>query len=422
MNQLSSFSPMFIFSFSGSRKCLFLALLLLSYSASFAQRISRNDKLRVVTSAVPFLLIAPDARAGALGDVGAATTPDINSLRWNPAKLAFIEKDMGFSVAYSPWLRNLVNDINLSYLAGYKRLDENQTIGGSLLFFSAGDIQYTDQFGGDLGTYRPSEFAVDATYSRKFSDHISGAVTARFIHSNLTSGQSVGGLSTKPGISVASDVAMYYQKPVELFSTDAIFAWGLSVSNIGAKISYSDDNTQKDFIPTHFRIGPSLTFDLDKYNRLAFMFDLNKMLVPTPPIYKTDSLGQPIMGPDNNPVILKGMNSEVSVPVGMLQSFYDAPNGFGEELQELSVGVGVEYWYDKQFAIRGGYFYENQYKGGRQFFTLGVGLRYNVFGLDFSYLVPTTQRHPLENTLRFTLSFDFDAFKAQGAPIPSAPR
>ncbi|MDP2424093.1 MAG: type IX secretion system outer membrane channel protein PorV [Bacteroidales bacterium] len=405
-------------SFFASKRLLWLAILLMSFSFSYAQRISRNDKLRVVTSAVPFLLIAPDARAGSLGDVGAATIPDINSLRWNPAKLSFIEKDMGFSMAYSPWLRGLVNDINLSYLAGYKRLDENQTIGGSLLYFSAGDIQYTDWEGNDQGIYRPSEFAIDATYSRKFSDHISGAVSARFIHSNLTSGQYVGTLSTKPGTSVAADVAVYYQKPVELFSTDAIFAWGLNISNIGSKISYSDDNTQKDFIPTHLRIGPALTFDLDDYNRLSFMFDLNKMLVPTPPIWATDSLGKPITGADGNQIISKGKNPEVSVPVGMLQSFYDAPNGFSEELQEFSVGVGVEYWYDKQFAIRGGYFYENQYKGGRQFFTLGVGLRYNVFGLDFSYLVPTTQRHPLENTLRFTLSFDFDAFKAQGAAIP----
>ncbi len=393
-----------------------MALLISGTTSAFAQRVNVNKDLRVVTSAVPFLLIAPDARAGSLGDVGAATSPDVNSVRWNAAKLAFQKKDMGFSFAYSPWLRNLVNDINLSYVTGFKKLDDNQSIGASLLYFSAGDIQYTDQFGGDLGTYSPSEFAIDGTYSRKFSQFISGAVTGRFIHSNLTSGQSIGGLSTKPGISVAADVAMYFEKPIEMFGTDATFAWGLNISNIGAKISYSDDNTQKDFIPTNLRVGPAITFALDEYNTLGFAFDLNKMLVPTPPIWATDDSGQPIVGPDNKQVILKGKNPEVSVPVGMLQSFYDAPNGFGEELQEVSVGAGIEYWYSKQFAIRSGYFYENKYKGNRQFFTLGVGLRYNVFNLDFSYLVPTTQRHPLENTLRFTLSFDFDASKAQGVP------
>lgn len=371
-----------------------------------AQQSYLGKRLNTVTSAVPFLMIAPDARAGALGDAGVSTTPDINSLHWNPAKYAFIKKDMGFSIAYSPWLRALVNDINLAYLTGFKRLDENSAIAGGLLFFSLGDITFMGENAEVLGNYRPSEFALSGTYSRKFSDHISGAVSARFIYSNLTQGQFVQNQATKPGTSVAADVAVYYEKEVELFNSDAVFAWGINISNIGAKISYSDDNLTKDFIPTNLRLGPSLTFDLDDYNRLTFLFDLNKLLVPTPPIYKTDGSGE----------IEKGMDPEVSVPVGMLQSFYDAPGGFSEELNEVNIGGGVEYWYDKQFALRGGYFHEHSTKGGRKYFTLGVGLKYNVFGLDFAYLVPTAQKHPLENTLRFTLSFDFDAFKAQQAP------
>lgn len=388
-------------------KVLSVSLMLgLIITNASAQQSYLGKRLNTVTSAVPFLMIAPDARAGSLGDAGVASSPDVNSLHWNPAKYAFIKKDMGFSVAYSPWLRALVNDINLAYLTGFKRLDENSTIAGGLLFFSLGDITFMGENAEVLGNYRPSEFAISGTYSRKFSDHISGAVSARFIHSNLTQGQFVQSQATKPGTSVAADVAVYYEKEIELFNSDAIFAWGINISNIGAKISYSDDNLTKDFIPTNLRFGPSLSFDLDDYNQLTFLFDLNKLLVPTPPIYKTDGSGD----------IEKGMDPEVSVPVGMLQSFYDAPGGFSEELNEINIGGGVEYWYDKQFALRGGYFHEHSTKGGRKYFTLGVGLKYNVFGLDFAYLVPTAQKHPLENTLRFTLSFDFDAFKAQQAP------
>jgi hypothetical protein len=370
----------------------------------FSQQTYLGKRLNTVTSSVPFLMIAPDARAGAMGDVGVSSTPDINSLHWNPAKYAFIEKDMGFSMAYSPWLRALVNDINLAYLTGFKRLDENSAVAASLLFFSLGDITFMSEDAQNLGNYRPSEFALSGTYSRKFSDYISGAVTARFIYSNLTLGQFVQNQATKPGTSVAADVAVFYTREVELFNTDAIFSWGLNISNIGAKISYSDDNLTKDFIPTNLRIGPSLTFDLDDYNRMSFNLDFNKLLVPTPPIRDVD--GEVVSGKDN----------DVSVPVGMWQSFFDAPGGFSEEINEINIGFGVEYWYDKQFALRGGYFHEHATKGNRKYFTLGVGLKYNVFGLDFAYLVPTAQKHPLENTLRFTLSFDFDAFRFQPRP------
>lgn len=400
-------------------KRFIVSLLAFSFvSITVAQESYLGTRLNTVTTAVPFLMIAPDARAGAMGDVGVSSSPDINSLHWNPAKYAFIENDMGFSLAYSPWLRALVNDINLAYLTGYKRIDENSAVAGSLLFFSLGDITFMGENAEVLGNYRPSEFALSGTYSRKFSDYISGAVSARFIHSNLTQGQFVQGQATKPGTSIAADVAVFYTKEIELMNTDAIFSWGINISNIGAKISYSDDNTARDFIPTNLRLGPSLTFDLDDYNRLTMLLDFNKLLVPTPPVYLLDEFGQPVVGDDGRQLIDKGMDPEVSVPVGMLQSFYDAPGGFSEELREVNIGFGLEYWYDQQFALRAGYFHEHATKGNRKYVTLGVGLRYNVFGLDFAYMVPTAQRHPLENTLRFTLSFDFDAFRAQEQATP----
>jgi hypothetical protein len=313
-------------------------------------------------------------------------------------------------------LRALVSDINLAYLTGYKKLGNNQVVSGSLLYFSLGDITFTDIQGATIGNYRPNEFAISSSYSRMLTKNLSGAVTARFIHSNLTQGQSVGGASTKPGNSIAADIAIYSRHDIEFQNMEGFFAWGLNISNIGSKISYSDDNTQRDFIPTNLRFGPSLTLDIDEYNRLSFMVDINKLLIPTPPVYATDSsTGQPIYDDNGNQLIFKGKDPNVSVPVGMFQSFFDAPGGFNEEIRELSFAVGVEYWYDKQFAIRGGYFHEDRTKGNRKFFTLGAGLRYNVFGLDFAYLIPTggQAKNPLENTLRFTLHFDFEAFQKQ---------
>ena len=372
-----------------------------------------QDPINTITTSVPFLMIAPDARSGAMGDAGVSSTPDASSMHWNPAKYAFIDDDIGFSVSYSPWLRKLVNDINLAYVTGYKRIDDEQVIAASLLYFSLGGIQFTDNQGGSLGEYYPNEFAVDVTYSRKLSTNLSGAVATRFIYSNLTMGQYVQGLQTRPGTSIAADVAVYWNKDISFADVEGNLAWGVNISNIGAKISYTD-NTTKDFIPTNLRFGPSLTVDLDEFNSVSFMVDINKLLVPTPPVYQlNDSTGQQVIGPDGRPVIFSGMDPEVSVVTGMLQSFYDAPDGFSEEMSEFSYSVGVEYWYDKQFALRGGFFYEDKTKGNRKYFTLGAGLKYNVFGLDFAYLIPIDQQNPLENTLRFSLLFDFDAFSNQ---------
>lgn len=394
-------------------KFIFLAMLMVSGLRVQAQSNSAGQDLNTITTAVPFLMIGPDARAGSMGDGGVASTPDASSMHWNPAKYAFMEKKMGFSVSYTPWLRALVDDINLAYLTGYMKLDDRQTIAASLRYFSMGSITFTNDQGITTGSGNPNEFAIDAAYSRKFSDKISGAVAARYIRSDLSQGVQAGSQSTKAGNSVAADVAFYYLTPLNWRTIDAEFAFGVNVSNIGSKISYSDDTDQKDFIPTNLALGPRLTLGLDDYNELTFSVDMRKLLVPTQPIYQLDEDGNNVIGPDGKPVIQDGKDPDVSVPAGMIQSFFDAPGGFDEELREVGLSLGVEYWYDKTFAIRGGYFFEDKTKGNRQYFTLGAGLRYNVFGLDFSYLVPTDQKNPLENTLRFSLLFDLDAFSGQ---------
>lgn len=368
-----------------------------------------SDGLNVITTAVPFLIIAPDARAGAMGDAGVSSSPDVYSMHWNPAKYAVFEKDMSLGLSYSPWLRNLVPDMNLAYLAFSKRIDNMSTVAATLRYFSLGDIQFTNDAGVEQGVYRPNEWAFDATYARKLTENLSGAVAGRFIYSNLTQGQFVQGAETSAGISVAADVAIYWAKDVNWFSDmSANFAWGVNISNIGNKLGYSKTSIKKDFIPTNLRLGPTLTLELDDYNTMAFSIDINKLLVPSPPIYKRDDEGNPIPIPGTDKYeIESGKDNDVNVVPGMLQSFYDAPDGFSEEMRELSLAVGTEYWYNKVFALRGGFFYEDKTKGNRKFFTLGAGLRYNVFGLDFSYLIPVDSRNnPLQNTLRFALTFD----------------
>jgi len=387
---------------------IFLPLLMVN---GFSQntKLGQQATLNTITTAVPFLMIAPDARSGAMGDAGVSSSPDVYSMHWNPAKYAFAEKEMGFGISYSPWLKALVPDINLAYVSFFKRLDPDQTIAASLLYFSLGDINFTNDIGDGIGTYHPNEFSLDFAYSRKLSENFSASVAARFIFSDLTQGQFVGGSETHAGISYAADVSFYWRKEVSFTNTSGLLAFGTNISNIGSKISYGSG--EKDFIPTNLRFGPSLTLDLDDYNSIAFMIDVNKLLVPTPPVYEVDPVtGQPITGNDGHYVIAAGKDPDVSVIRGIFQSFGDAPGGFGEEIREFSLGSGIEYWYDKQFALRAGYFHESKSKGNRKFFTLGAGIKYNVFGLDIAYLIPLEQKHPLENTLRFSLLFDFDAF------------
>ncbi len=401
---------------------LFALIAGISLQAQNYNEVAGQSGSRVITTAVPFLIIAPDARSGAMGEAGVASEPDANSMHWNPAKYAFIEKKFGFAMSYSPWLRSLVNDINLAYLTGFYKIDDKSAIGASLLYFSLGDITFTDEFGGNLGTYNPNEFSIDATYSRKFSEVISGAVAARFIYSNLTQGQFVQGAETSAGTSIAADAAVYYRKEVDLGAMDGEVTWGINLSNIGNKISYSQTAIKKDFIPTNLRLGAGFKVNFDDYNSLTTMIDFNKLQVPTPPVYLRDTTLEgdpPVYDDEGNPVIDKGMDPNVSPVQGMIQSWYDAPFGFSEEMREWAIAFGLEYWYAKQFALRTGFFYEDATKGNRKFFTVGAGLRYSVFGLDLSYLIPLEQQNPLENTLRFTLYFTFDpADKSQDGGLP----
>ena len=356
-----------------------------------------------ITTAVPFLLIAPDARGGGMGDIGAATTPDAYSMYWNPAKYAFIDKDFGFGIGYVPWLRGLVNDIGLFSVTGFKKFGDKQAIAMSLRYFSMGEVMFTNDVGQELGAVKPNEWTIDGTYSRKFSRVISAAVAARFIYSNLVP-VNYTAYDVKPGISVAADIAMYGHKEIEVKGLTASFIdFGINISNIGAKMSYSSSSSLTSFIPTNLRVGLGYTMDLDEYNRITVSMDFNKLLVPTPPIYYPDSVDA-----NGNKVIEKGKDPDVSPIAGMIQSFYDAPWGLNEEMQEINIVAAAEYWYNKIFAVRAGYFWESKYKGNRQFFTLGAGLRYNVFGLDFSYLIPIESNNPLQNTMQFTLLFNFN--------------
>lgn len=364
----------------------------------------------VISTAVPFMMIAPDARSSAMGDVGVSTSPDVYSMHWNPAKYAFIEDDFSIGLAYSPWLRKLVPDMNIAYLGVSKRVSPKSTVAATMRYFSLGDITFTDENTYDLGTYSPNEWAIDVAYSRKLGKYISGAVAGRFIYSNLTQGVKD---YSKAAISVAADVAVYYTRDVYWFNTvDANIAWGVSINNIGSKMNYNEANMEKDFIPTNLRLGPTLKLDIDEYNSLAFSVDLNKLLVPTPPVYQRDSKGA-IVFENGEPVIAAGKDNNVGPVQGIIQSFFDAPGGFKEELKEFTVGAGAEYWYNNTFTVRTGFFHEAQMKGNRRYLTFGAGLRYNVFNIDVSYLVPVNNTansgtNPLESTLRLSLTFNLD--------------
>ena len=375
---------------------------LLKANPSFAGAISTSQLtggLNSITTAVPFLNIAPDSRAQGMGDAGVATSADANAVMWNPSKLPFCDKNFGFSVSYTPWLRELVPDINLAYLSGYYKPDKNQAFAASLRYFSLGNIQFTDVNGSNVGQFRPNEFALDGTYARKLGPDFSGGLTTRFIYSDLTNGYSAQGANTHAGLGFAVDLSAYYQRPkIKVGDKKGTYSVGFDISNVGTKMDYTSSAT-RDFLPMNLRLGNALNLNLDDYNTFCFALDFNKLLVPTPPLYQGST-------------IVAGMDPNVGVAQGLYQSFYDAPGGFQEEIKEITVSYGMEYWYDKQFAMRAGFFYEDPTKGGRKFYTFGTGFKLNVFAVDLAYLVPTDQRNPLQNTLCFTLFFNFDSLKS----------
>lgn len=385
------------------RLFLVFVIVIISYKNGTGQ--ATTSGANTITTAVPFLSITPDSRAGGMGDAGVGAPPDLSSQHWNPAKYAFMESDMGVSLSYSPWLRALVADINLAYLSGYKKIDDVQTVSGSLRYFSLGDIIFTSEYGTFEGQQSPNEFAVDLGYIRKLSEIFSGSVAVRYIRSDLTGGQLINGVESHAGNSYAADVSFYLYNEFRANRRNNILSAGINIQNIGAKISYTEGEI-KDFIPTMLKLGTAYTTELDQYNTFTFSVEADKLLVPTPP-------ADTVLYEDGYVIYPGGPVSDKSVIAGMFSSFSDAPGGLKEELQEVNLSAGVEYWYNRQFALRAGYFWEHENKGNRKFLTAGAGFRMNVFSLDFSYLLPTQRNHPLENTLRFTLSFDVEAFGNQ---------
>ena len=409
-------------------KTFFFFLFVFAYQSVFSQTSlgdeleNYNENLNTITTAVPFLTISPDSRSGAMSDVGAATSPDVHSIHWNSAKLAFLQSGGSFSISYTPWLSKLVPDISLSHITGYYKLNEISAIAGGMRYFSLGNIQFTNDQGEYVGEYDPNEYVFDLAYSMKLSDNFSAGLVMKYIYSNLTGGIFVEGLQTEAGKSFAVDLGTYYQsKTFEISGYDSQWALGLNISNIGSKISYTESGDE-DFLPMNLRLGSRLSMEIDDYNEIMFAFDINKLLVPTPPVYAIDSDGQPV-DINGNPVqlgspehhILAGRNPNVGIVQGIFQSFSDAPGGLEEEINELMYSFGAEYWYDNQFAFRFGYFHEHENKGNRKYFTLGSSLKLNVFEIDFAYLIPANSsvRSPLENTMRFSLVFNLDSFNSE---------
>lgn len=389
-----------------TRQFVFIGLSLLTgFSTGVYAQKNYNGQVNTVTTAVPFLRISPDARSGAMGDVGIALSADPNAQYWNVAKMPFAPKKMGVSMTYTPWLKDLVPDIFLAYLSGYYRFgtENNQAISASLRYFSLGDIHFTDQLGSSLGDGKPREYSFDVGYSRKLSANLSTGLAMRYIYSSLVTGLSQAqGTEYKPGQTFAADLGIFYTKTTDISEfRNNTFSFGAVLSNIGGKISYN--STRRDFIPANLGLGVAYTVGVDEYNKFTVALDINKLLVPTPIDISSDTAS-----------VITYRIPDKSVVSGMLGSFTDAPGGFQEELREFQVSLGAEYWYQDQFAIRAGYFYEDKHKGDRKYFTVGVGLRYKVFQLNGSYLVPSgsgINRNPLSNTFRFSLMFELDSFK-----------
>ena len=406
-----------------SHKLLIFTLFVSSFSFSQAngQGVTQNDiQLNTITTALPFLGINPDSRSGAMGDAGTALSPNSSSTMWNTAMLNFSESKSEIGVSYTPWLRQLTNDMHLSYLSGYARVGERHVVGGALRYFSLGEITFTDAAGGYIREFKPNEFELTLSYAFKLAERHSIGINGKFALSNLTGGLVTAGTETKSAIAGIADISYAHRNDdINWFGVNGVYSLGVVIANVGNKVAYSA-NARRDFLPTSLRIGNAYTAKIDKYNSLTVSVDISKLLVPTPPIYAMI---------DGEQTLISGKNNDVGVIAGMMQSFYDAPgrvetddNGdpietgegtyqvkkgskFGEEMREIMIGSGLEYWYNDIFAVRGGYFYENVSKGGRQFFTMGVGFKYNIFSFDFSYLAAMKRNNPLANTMRFTLRF-----------------
>ena len=412
------------------KKILFTFLIAISSGAVFAQPTGGSGvtddqlQLNTITTALPFMSITPDSRAGGMGDAGTALSPSSSSVYWNTSILSFSEQTSEISLSYTPWLRQLTNDIHLSYLSGFYKINETHTIGGALRYFSLGEITFTDASGNVIRDDKPSEFELTGAYAFRLSKRFSVGINGKFAYSNLTGGLTVGGVNTKAGVVGAADLSFsYYNDDAKIGSLDGIYTFATTINNVGNKVAYSE-LSERDFIPMNLKIGNSFLANFDAYNKVTFSLDLQRLLVPTPPLYDVI---------DGEYTMLAGMNPNIGVINGMIQSFYDAPgalatddNGdyiqdadgdyevvkgsrFKEELSEINIAFGMEWWYNDVFAVRTGVFYESPNKGNRQFLNIGASLKYNMFAIDFSYLASLNGRQsPLANTLRFTVRLDLD--------------
>ncbi|MDO4462317.1 MAG: type IX secretion system outer membrane channel protein PorV [Bacteroidia bacterium] len=371
-----------------------LAMLAIVSANSFAQ----DSKYNPIHSSVQMLNIGPEARGTAMGDAGVATTPDINSQHWNPAKYAFMNSKAGASLSITPWLRNIIGDINLFYAAGYYQLKPRNTVSASVKYFSLGDLVFTDSEGNEEGQYKPNEFSIDAAYSLKLSDHLSGAVALRYIHSDLGFQMDDDGYSA--GNAFAADIAFYFNKPISLAGQKANIMAGINISNIGTKITY-DDGVTNEYLPANLRLGVGFEYNLDQYNKIGATVDFNKLLVPTPD-YKNLSSEEDIYD-------AKMKYYDKSVVGSIFSSFGDAPGGFKEEMQEIDICGGIEYTYDNMVSARLGYHHNHENKGNLKYASAGLGLKYKVMNIDASYLFTVgdaNNNSALNNTIRISLGFD----------------
>lgn len=379
------------------KKVMLVSAFTLTSFSVFAQ------EMNSITTAMPSLSIAPDARAGGMGDAGVATAPDVYSQHWNPAKYAFSPSRAGFGLSYTPWLRKIVNDIALVYGVGYYKLgnENNQALSASIRYFSIGDVQAANTSGKFDGVVlSPHEFSVDVAYSRKLTETFSGSVAVRYIRADY-SGVDDG--ETSAGDAFAADISGYNESYINLGQSESLLSFGFNLSNIGTKISTNGGN-HNDFLPANLRVGASLMYPVNDVSTLSFSVDLNKLLVPTPPIQKE---GETISEYQDR------LNDywDISPIAGIFKSFGDAPGGFSEELKEIMWSLGAEYDYDNKFRLRTGYFHENKYKGNRQYLSFGAGFKLTAFQLDVAYMLATAQQNPLDQTLRFALSFDIEGMK-----------
>lgn len=381
------------------RLFLLASLSLIAFRAQAEGNEKENFFTPIITS-VPSLTITPDARGASMGDAGVATYPDINAQHWNPAKYAFHDSQAGVSLSYTPWLRKLVNDINLVYLSGFYKLgdQDRQALSASIRYFSLGEIVITNENGDPINTINPYEMAADVSYSRKLSESFSGAVTFRFIASDMRTDA-----EGSVGTAFAADIAGYYHKYAIMGRNECLWTLGFNISNIGSKISYDFGNTYN-FIPTNLRLGAGFAFPLDDYNNLSLNFDLNRFLVPSLPMQKSDETEEEFEA-------RRQAYYTMSPISGIFKSFGDTNDGFAGELRKVNFSLGAEYAYNNQFFVRGGYHYESPSVGNRSFFSFGAGFKLNIFSLDAAYLISTAQSNPLDQTLRFSLSFDLDGLK-----------